>query len=380
MFVAACSFLKLAGFKGMAWFILACWLTSAILAVVGAPVWVCITLLVVGAYFSIASLFLVAEDFIVLEDVLRQDGDIDHQLLVKRLSGGWSRLNFSLLSASTKVRRDKEDSDNRRSEISHSASELSSTAKQLAGNIMQQSQAASSIAAAATEISHSIEEISGRIQSAYASANQTYQLGEGGNLTISDVRKNMYEVSALIEKTYQLLASLDERTRNVASISTVIREIADQTNLLALNAAIEAARAAEHGRGFAVVAEEVRALANRSHTSAQEISAHIEAVQGQMSVVKTSMDEVVTRADQTVVKAVDAENVFAEIAANTLSVSEMMSAITDASVQQNQASRDISANIEEMAQVADVNSVMAAQVSDISGHLYQLCQMKGEYA
>ncbi|MDW5417184.1 methyl-accepting chemotaxis protein [Iodobacter sp. CM08] len=77
--------------------------------------------------------------------------------------------------------------------------------------------------------------------------------------------KNAIAGGEAVKKTVQAM-------REIASKIRIIDDIAYQTNLLALNAAIEAARAGEQGKGFAVVAAEVRKLAERSQTAAQEIS------------------------------------------------------------------------------------------------------------
>lgn len=84
--------------------------------------------------------------------------------------------------------------------------------------------------------------------------------------------KNVQILSDKMQETSAIIIRLDKDSQKVQEVIEVILDISEQTTLLALNAAIEAARAGENGRGFAVVANEVRNLAEKSQSSATEIS------------------------------------------------------------------------------------------------------------
>lgn len=108
-------------------------------------------------------------------------------------------------------------------------------------------------------------------QLAYATAQETLQIAEEGELLLDRTAKSSRDIASEVTQSSALIEQLLEESKQISAIVNTIRSIAEQTNLLALNAAIEAARAGENGRGFAVVADEVRNLAARTSSSTLEI-------------------------------------------------------------------------------------------------------------
>jgi methyl-accepting chemotaxis protein len=114
------------------------------------------------------------------------------------------------------------------------------------------------------ETAATTEELAASVKQSAARAQDATELGEKANAIAN-------RGGEIVTSAISAMERIERASSNIAEIINVIDTIAFQTNLLALNAAVEAARAGDAGRGFAVVASEVRALAQRSSDSANDI-------------------------------------------------------------------------------------------------------------
>jgi methyl-accepting chemotaxis protein len=228
-------------------------------------------------------------------------------------------------------------------EVANAASEISTATTDLSQRVEEQAASLAETSASMEEISATVQTNAKNAQNANELTNSTQGVADRGGKVVAEA------VTAM--------SRIEESSRQISDIITVIDEIARQTNLLALNAAVEAARAGDAGRGFAVVASEVRSLAQRSSEAAKNIT----------DLIAKSSD----RVQEGVGLVNRAGTALSEIVASIKQVADIVANIATASAEQSTGLEQINRALSQMDDVTQQNSALVEENSATAKTLQQ---------
>ncbi|QOJ24267.1 MAG: MCP four helix bundle domain-containing protein [Gammaproteobacteria bacterium] len=220
------------------------------------------------------------------------------------------------------------------------------------------------------ETASSMEELTSTVRQNADNARQANQLAAGA----SEVA---VKGGTVVGQVVQTMSSINESSKKIVDIISVIDGIAFQTNILALNAAVEAARAGEQGRGFAVVATEVRTLAQRSAAAAKEIKELISDSVAKVEDGSRLVDEAGATMDEIVSAVKRVTDIMAEISAASQEQSSGIEQVNQAVTQMDEVTQQNAALVEEAAAAAEsmqdqtqalTQAVSTFKLSRDSGH------------
>ncbi len=231
-------------------------------------------------------------------------------------------------------------------QVAQATTQVNATAAEIAQGSAELSQRTERQASALEETASAMEELTGTVK-------QSADNAEHANQLAGAARQQAEQGGQVVDQAMEAMDAINQSSRKIADIISVIDEIAFQTNLLALNAAVEAARAGEQGRGFAVVAGEVRKLAQRSADAAKEIKGLITD-----SVAKVEDGgQLVEKAGRT----------LREIVASVKKVSDIVAEMTAAAREQAAGIEQANRAILDMDQVTQQNAALVEETA-AAGH------------
>ena len=229
---------------------------------------------------------------------------------------------------------------------------------------------AQEIAAGNNDLSHRTEDQAASLEKTAASmmqithtVQQNAENAKYANQLTENARTIAEKGRAVVGEVVKTMNSINESSRKVVEIISVIDNIAFQTNILALNAAVEAARAGDQGRGFAVVATEVRNLAQRAAAAASEIQMLISDSVGKVDDGSLLVAEAGKTMQEIVTAVQGVTTVMAEITSASVEQSAGIAQVNDAIAQMDNVTQQNAALVEEAAASAELLEDQAQQLS-----------------
>ncbi|MES2068876.1 MAG: methyl-accepting chemotaxis protein [Pseudomonadota bacterium] len=213
------------------------------------------------------------------------------------------------------------------------------------------------------EQASSLEETASAMEELTSTVKQNADNARHANQLAASASHIAIQGGEVVGQVIQTMGAINESSRKIVDIISVIDGIAFQTNILALNAAVEAARAGEQGRGFAVVATEVRTLAQRSAAAAKEIKLLIDDAVGNVGIGSKLVDQAGATMKQVVDSVRQVTDIVSEISAASNEQSTGIEQVNQAITQMDEVTQQNAALVEESAAAAQSMEEQAAKLA-----------------
>ncbi|ASP40276.1 chemotaxis protein [Bacterioplanes sanyensis] len=223
-------------------------------------------------------------------------------------------------------------------------------------NVERQYVETEQVATAVNEMSATTEEVARSSSNASDITNQVRSQVLDGRQGAENTQHTIGQLAQEIDKAATVVTALVDETRNIGTVLDTIQSIAEQTNLLALNAAIEAARAGENGRGFAVVADEVRSLAQRTHSSTEDIQTLVQRLQAEANNAVDSMRSGQQTSEESLQQSQATAATFEQAAEAVNQITDLNLQIATAAEEQASVAAEINQNLNNISELAEVTT------------------------
>jgi methyl-accepting chemotaxis protein len=251
-------------------------------------------------------------------------------------------------------------------EVTTSVMEMIAAIREVASHVETLSSAAEETSASAIQIEATVREVE---RAAKESAKLSLQVSrEARDIGVTSIRETTNAVEKIRESVISyssLIGRLGKRSEEIGKILGVIVDVTERTNLLALNASILAAQAGEHGKGFAVVAEEIKALADRTAGSAQDIAKLIATVQKETKEAVAAMTDSIMAVEEGVSRSQDAGAALDKILTSSGRSAETANMIERAMTEQSRGIKQVSEAVVNVKQM--MNQIAAATQAQSKG-------------